>query len=425
MNERVVVIGGGVIGASIAWRLARAGADVVVLEDRARAGAATLAAGGMLAPLAEAHAPGAFLDLGLDSLHRWPDFVAELEAETGLAVGYARAGKLIAALSAAEADDLAAAHAWQPRAGLTGTEVLDGAHARGLEPALSPEVRAAVLIHDDHRVDNVALAEALERAARLAGARWLSSCATRLVTAGDRVSGIETAEREPVEADVVVLAAGAWSGQLAGLPRALPVRPVRGQMLALRPARPTFGRTLAGAACYIVPRPDGRVVVGSTMEEAGYDATTTPDGLANLRTAAVRLVPSLGDAARAGAWAGLRPATPDELPILGREPDVHGLVYATGHFRNGILLAPLTADAIAATILGTSDVDLSAYSAARFEGAAAGQSGGHQKRTPRVAQPEHSETDRTCDLCGAQMYEVHCKLVCPACGYKRDCSDLW
>jgi glycine oxidase len=188
-------------------------------------------------------------------------------------------------------------------------------------------------------------------------------------------------------------------------------------MLALRPARPLFQRTLASAHGYMVPRPDGRVIIGSTMEEAGFDAATTPEALAGLRAGAIRLVPALAEAVHAGAWAGLRPATPDGLPVLGEDPDLAGLFYATGHFRNGILLAPITADAIAAAITGAVDVDLAPFAPARFAPA------GPAIDSARTDAPP--DEDRTCDLCGATMYAVHCKLICPACGYKRDCSDLW
>ena len=411
---RVIVVGAGVIGAGIAWRLARRGIEVVVIDD-ARTGAASTAAGGMLAPLAEAHHPGAFLELGLESLVRYPAFIAELEAETGLATGYARAGKLIAALSPAEADDLSAAFDWWRRADGVHVEQIDAARARMLEPALAPEVRSAVLIRDDHRVDNVALAHALRTAATLAGARFVEATVSAVAERNGDVMGVES-NGELVDGDVVVIATGAWSAQLEGLPRELPIRPVRGQMLALQPPRPLFGRTLAGADAYVVPRPDGRVIVGSTMEEVGYDASTTPDALATLRTAAIRLVPGLADAARAGAWSGFRPATPDDLPLLGPDPVVSGLFYATGHFRNGILLTPVTADALSAAIVGEIDVDLTPYSIARFGAAPA----------PSAARPAATnETELTCDLCGAPMYEVHCKVICRTCGYKRDCSDLW
>jgi glycine oxidase len=231
------------------------------------------------------------------------------------------------------------------------------------------------------------------------------------------VMGVES-NGELIDCDVVVIATGARSARLEGLPRDLPVRPVRGQMLALRPTNPLFGRTLAGADVYAVPRPDGRVIIGSTMEEVGFDASTTADALETLRAAAVRLVPRLAGAAEAGAWAGFRPATPDDLPLLGADPEVSGLFYATGHFRNGILLTPVTADAVSAAIVGEIDIDLSPYSIARFEHPAS------DVRRPASGSVTRA-TQQTCDLCGAPMYEVHCKVICRTCGYKRDCSDLW
>ena len=411
---RVAIIGGGVIGTAIAWRLAQRGVAATVIDER-RAGSATAAAGGMLAPLAEAHRPGPFLDFGLESLRRYPAFVAALEEASGLAVGYARAGKLIAALTAGEAEDLAATYAWQARAGDARAELLDGARARALEPSLSHDVRAAILIRDDHRVDNVLLAAALARALPLAGGVMVNARATAVLAEGQRVVGV-VAGGQRIDADAVVVAGGAWSGTLEGLPRPLPIRPVRGQMLALKPARALFGRTLASTHGYLVPRADGRVIIGSTMEEAGFEANTTADALATLREGAVRLVPGLADAARVGAWAGLRPATSDGLPLLGAEPLLPGLFYATGHFRNGILLAPVTADAVSAAIVGETDVDLSPFAPSRFDAAAA---------PAAIAAIPDASNDLTCDLCGAPMYEVHCKVICRACGYKRDCSDLW
>lgn len=406
---RVAIIGGGVIGAGVAWRLAQRGIDVVVIGDRTRPGVASIAAGGMLAPLAEAHGGGPYLELGIESLRRWPAFAAELEARTGRIVGYARAGKLVAALTAAEAEALAATYA----GAMSGVELLDATGARQLEPALSPDVRSAVRVRDDHRVDNVALHGALEDAAARAGARFVAARASAIRSKAGRAVGV-TANGVTHGADLVVLAAGAWCGTIDGLPRPLPVRPVRGQMLALRPSRALFRHTLASAHVYLVPRQDGRVIVGSTMEETGFDASTTPEAIADLRAGALHLVPALADAAHAGAWAGLRPATPDGLPVLGEDPALPGLFYATGHFRNGILLTPVTADAVAASIVGAHDVDLAMFSPARFD----------QDTSSRAAR-ETAQPDRTCDVCGAQMYSVHCKVICPACGYKRDCSDLW
>ena len=410
---KVVVIGGGVIGAGIAWRLAARGVEVVVIGDRTRPGVASIAAGGMLAPLAEASDGGPYLHLGLESLRRWPAFASELETRTGRDIGYVRAGKLLAALTAAEAEALASTYSGTAR----GVELLDGVRARGLEPALSPEVRAAVFIRDDHRVDNIGLHAALERAATLAGARFVAGRAVSVLSRAGRASGV-AASAGTHAADVVVLAAGAWCATINGLPRSLPVRPVRGQMLALRPARPLFRLTLGSAHVYLVPRMDGRVVVGATMEETGFDASTTPEALAGLRAGALRIVPALADAAHAGAWAGLRPATPDGLPVLGEDPELPGLFYATGHYRNGILLTPVTADAVAASILGTDDVDLAPFAPARFDE-------GTAPRDDAPAARASAQSDRTCDLCGAPMYTVHCKVICPACGYKRDCSDLW
>lgn len=364
----VVIVGGGTIGCAAAWLLARRGVDVTVVERGTPGREAAWAAGGMLSPLAEADGPGAFLDLSLSSFERFPGFVEALREASDLDVEYRTSGKLEVALDDSEAERQAARFAWQREQGFE-TERLDGDEARRLEPSLSPAVRSALRIAPDHRVDNRRFGRALWTAAGHAGASFrLGLPAARVATAavgdgsGRAVRGVELADGTVIEAAHVIVAAGCWSGELDGLPRPLPVFPVRGQMVAVAAVPPLLERVVAGNGCYLIPRADGRVIIGSTMERVGYRSHPTAGGIATLLRKGLRTVPALADARIAETWAGLRPGTPDDLPVLGPDPDVQGLVYATGHFRNGILLTPVTADIVTAVVTGeASPVDLDAF----------------------------------------------------------------
>ncbi|HEX6940003.1 MAG TPA: glycine oxidase ThiO, partial [Longimicrobiales bacterium] len=353
----VVIVGGGVIGCALAWELARRGAGVTVVEREVPGRAATWAAGGMLAPVAEAEQPGPFLRLALASLHAWPAFVEAAREASGVPIEYRATGKLCVALDDEQAAALEAAYRWQ-RAGGHAVDWLDGNQARALEPALSPAVRAGALVAQDHWVDNRALARALWVAATRAGATVRTGIAAVALRSGRAsggsmaVEGVALDDGETIDAGAVVIAAGCWSGALAGLPRSLPVAPVRGQMVAVRTVPPVLRRTVMAGHTYLIPRADGRITIGSTAERAGFRAHVTPAGIASLLTAAMRVAPALADAPLVSTWAGLRPGTPDGCPILGADPDVEGLFYATGHFRNGILLAPITATLLAEAVSG-------------------------------------------------------------------------
>ncbi|HUP02282.1 MAG TPA: glycine oxidase ThiO [Gemmatimonadota bacterium] len=365
-----IVVGGGLVGCLAARALAREGWRVRLLESGTGLGLrSSIAAAGMLSPQMEdaeellvegvegvESAPGvsrrAMMDLCLAARDRYPGFVRELQAETGCDVHYRTDGTLIVALADRDADRLArAARAHRVR-GLA-ADLLSASDARRLEPRLTERVTAGLLLPDDHQVDTVALMKA---AAVAVGSRAEVRVQTRarvieVLSAAGRVAGVRT-ENERIEAPVVVLAAGAWSGGLDGLPRPLGIRPVRGQMAALRPARPPIARIVGGHGAYCVPRDDGRVLIGATVEEAGFDDRVTAEGIEALVAAAREFLPVLGDAPLDSSWAGLRPGTVDSLPIIGEDPDLEGLVYATGHYRNGILLAPITAEAIAAVAAG-------------------------------------------------------------------------
>ena len=363
-GRRVVVIGGGVIGCASAWRLAQSGAQVVLLE-RDRPGVhASVAAAGMLSPLKEAEEPGPFLDFGLRSLECYPDFVAAVEAASGVDVGYRKDGRLDVALDEAQAERLRRQQTMQERAGYE-SSLLDPQAIRELEPAVTDGAVLGLLTEHDHQVDNERLMRALWLAAASAGVEVRTGATARSVEIrSGRVQGVGLRGGGMVPAEAVVVAAGAWSGELH-LPRPLPVRPVRGQIVVLRSVPPVVDRTTWAPGGYLVPRRDGRLLVGATMEEAGFHIEVTAGAVLGLLSAASTVVPAVERAAIHGYQVGLRPGAPDSLPVVGPEPDVEGLVYATGHLRNGILLAPETAERVTRVVLD-GDEGEPAFSPARF-----------------------------------------------------------
>jgi glycine oxidase len=354
-RPNVAVIGAGVIGLSIAWRLATHGASVAVFDKGAAGAGASHAAAGMLAACAEAE-PGeeALVALGREAQARWPAFAAELLTVSGVDVELRQEGTLVVALTA---DDQARLHhqlAFQHKLGLP-LHWISAAETRRREPHLAGKLAGAVLSPEDHQVDNRKLAAALRVAAAAAGARIIEQQpVTAISSSGGRVDGIVLADGRKVAADVVVLAAGSWSRSIEGLPTELrpPVRPIKGQMLALRmdAAAPLINHVIWAPGAYLVPRRDGRILVGATVEERGYDASLTAGGVLTLLEAAWRAVPAVEELPIDEMWVGHRPGSRDDAPILGEGP-LKGLVYATGHHRNGILLTPITADAIARLVL--------------------------------------------------------------------------
>jgi glycine oxidase len=364
-----VFVGGGVIGLASAWRAASRGARVAVLERAEPPAGATNVAAGMLAPVGElTFGERELLELALLSGARWPEFAAEVEAAGGEATGFARCGALHVALDRDEAGDLRRKHDLQRELGLE-AEWLTPTSCRELEPGLVPNFAGGVLAADEASVDPRALAIALAAALREAGGELHTG--TEVVDGiwdGERLVGVRAAPVaetrrdddlvQPVEfrADAVVLCNGAWSGQTPWLPDAArpPVRPVKGETVELRPREgegAPAARIVASERVYLVPRPDGRLIVGATQEERGFDTVVTAGGVHELLREAYRVLPDVAEMEFAGTVAGLRPGTPDNRPLVGRGA-VEGLVLATGHFRNGILLAPLTADAVAATLAG-------------------------------------------------------------------------
>lgn len=365
--SRAVVVGGGIAGAAVALALRDRGAEATVVE-RALPGRATAASAGMLTPLYEAAEATPLVRLGLRGRERWPAFAGRLERLTRGSVRLRRDGLLVACLDGSQEERSAGAAAALREAGLA-AELLDERSARRLEPLVGP-ARAWLWLPEEGQVDAQALAALLPEALRAAGVRLCRGLgATRLRIDGGAVRGVELAGGPRLDAERVVLAAGAWSGQLGGLPRPLPVRPVRGQMIRFDPGGPLLRRLVADqAGRYVVPRDDGSALAGSTMEEAGFDPGTTEEGLAGVRTAARRLVPALADRPEVDSWAGLRPMAPDEAPILGADPEVRGLFYAAAYGRNGILIAPAAGEAVAALVLDADPgFDLAPFRIDRFE----------------------------------------------------------
>jgi glycine oxidase len=339
----VAVIGGGIIGCATAGELARRGCRVTLLERATPGAEASSAAAGLLSPLGPVPDPGPFHRLALESWRLYPAVVAELRRLTGVDVEHMTAGTLYPLRSPREIDAARAQQRW-PLAGEFGVEVVEGGDLRALEPALSKDVTAALLVRGDHWVNNQRLVTAYAAAAAARGVTLRTGAeVTRILVEGGRARGV-LADGEAVHADAVLLAAGAWSGPLAAsLGLALPVAPVRGQMLAVSNVPPLLARAVHGDDVYVVPRPSGELLIGATVEHAGFVRAVTPDGLGGLIAAGVGLVPEIGRRAITRSWCGFRPWVPDGQPVLGPHRDVAGLHVATAHYRNGILMAPITA----------------------------------------------------------------------------------
>jgi glycine oxidase len=379
----VLVVGGGIIGMAIAWRARQAGMSVSVLErDLAGQGTSHVAAG-MLAPVAEVEfgeAGRRLLELGLRSVGLWPAFAAQLEASSGVSVGLLRNGTLLAARDEDDARELERQLDFRRSLGLA-VRRLRPSEARELEPALAPTVRLALEAPDDHCVDPRLVLAALRRVCAAAGVQLREHARVARVELEDasrndagargsgRVAGVTLEDGERVPAEHVVLAAGPWSEGIDGLPAGagVPVRPVKGQILRLRdPAGPgLLRRVLRFRGGYLVPREDGRYVLGATVEERGFELAPTAGGVYELLRDARELVPGISELEIEELSVGLRPGTPDNAPAIGRGA-APGLIWATGHYRNGILLAPLTAELVAGLLAGGEDPLLSACAPDRF-----------------------------------------------------------
>jgi glycine oxidase len=351
----VVIQGAGIIGCAVAYELARRGARVTVIEAREPGQGATQASAGVLAPFIEALGDTPLQRLCVESLGLYDAFVERVRRASGMDVEYRRTGSLEVALDEAEAEQLHAAARALAAKGIR-AELLGATEALAREPALAPATVAALLVPDHGFVAAPALTQALAMAAKAHGAMFRTRTRVEKVAQDGKDGGlrIDTSDGA-IAADAVVCASGSWAGELRtpGVSGSMPIRPVRGQMLYLhwRSASPPPTRVIWGSRCYLVPWSDGTLLVGATMEEVGFVEQTTVAGVTTLLDAARELLPETHAAEFRQARVGLRPASSDSLPVIGEWPELPGFYFATGHYRNGILLAPLTAQMIADAVL--------------------------------------------------------------------------
>ena len=338
---KILVVGGGIIGCATAYELAKVGCAVTLLERATPGAEASGAAAGLLAPLGDSSET--FRDLAMASWRLYPGVVRELRDRTGIDVEHVTRGTIYPLYTA---DDVRAAEERARRAEELdlGVEAWDRGDVQAHEPALATKVGGAMFVRGDHWVNNQRLVVAYAQAAVAAGVALITGCAVSRVIVEDGHARGVVAEGERYEADVVVLAAGAWTAALAASFGArLPVEPRRGQMAALTHIPPVLRHVIHGEDVYLVPRPSGELLIGATVERVGFQRAVTALGIAGLLQAAIDLVPALGGLPISRTWFGFRPWAPDSMPILGPWPGVDGLWVATAHFRNGILLAPITA----------------------------------------------------------------------------------
>jgi glycine oxidase len=365
----VAIVGGGVIGASIAFELADAKLHVAVFDNQEPGREASWAAAGMLSPAPDSPRDLPLVPLGRESLRLYPEFVASIEAESGQSTGYVREGTLEFFAGTNGETDRDRRVAQCRSLGLAAEAVPPGI-AREWEAGIGSGPHAAAWLPEEGTVEPRSLTSAVIAAARHRQAEIRPSCpVTKLIRIGERCTGV-VAGGEEIFAAHIVLAAGCFSSRIAteseSLQRYAPTRPVRGQMTAFRPNGPGPRRVLRSQRGYLVPRKDGKIVAGSTSEDAGFEKRVTPEGQQKIRDAALELFPGLANAAVVETWSGLRPGTPDDLPILG-PTDLEGLLIATGHYRNGILLAPVTAKLVREWIVdGRTSFDAGALSPLRF-----------------------------------------------------------
>jgi len=364
----VIIVGAGVAGLAIGWRLAQKGCSVEILERGVAGRGATWASAGMIAPGAELEAPGdALAQFAREARRKWPDFAHEIESASGQSIGYAEPGSLLVAQTAERARVLQEKAAVLA-AGGSNVAWLPRQAAIGREPLLSGDLDGALHVCDDAHVDNRALADALRAACAAAGVSLREQCDVRsILVEGERARGVVTSSGA-IPAHLIVLACGAWINLIGGQgTEELPaIKPVKGQMVACEPpANVVLPASLIwGEGVYLVPR-HGRLLVGATVEEAGFDISVSHDACERLVSAAARVIPVLRDWPIAEMWAGLRPRSADDLPVLGASA-IPGLYIASGQFRNGILFAPAVADAMTASILGEVSIGVPAFHPSRF-----------------------------------------------------------
>jgi len=361
----VAIAGGGLIGAAIAFELARAGLQVALFDRHEPGEGSSWAAAGILSPAPENSGMISTVPLGRTSLQLYPEFVANVEEISGQSVGYRAKGTLEALFSSDAQEQLSTIIALHHGLGLKAEPVsADDAHE--MEPALSPELEAAVFRPDEACVDNRALTKAVLTAAEGSGVKtFAESNVQSIAKDGGRCAGF-IVDGDKVESRWTIIAAGCCSAEIKGAAQYAPVRPAKGQMIALRAKDFSIERVLWSDHVYLVPRNDGRILAGATVEYVGFDKKVTAGSVQKIIAAALQLAPALADAQIEETWAGLRPDTPDHLPIIG-PTDLDGLLIATGHFRSGILLAPITARLIREWITTQNiSLDWSRFSPMRF-----------------------------------------------------------
>ena len=362
----VLVVGGGLVGCALSRELASRGLEVTVVERGQPGEEASWAAAGLLSPQSDARAPGPFFDLSIESRTMYPEWTRELENETKVPVGYRRTGILRCAFSEAESEQMSSRFLWQRRAGFELAEWTREEIEASFEGRIAREVVGGILFAEDGVVDSRLLVRALALSAERLGVRILAGTeALKFRVAQGACRGVETSTG-PIDAGCVIDAAGAWAAFDSALPAPVPVEPVRGQIVALRMPGRALPSVVETDDVYLVPRPDGTVLAGATIERVGFQKEVTAGAVHALAGAAIRLVPVLARARFLEAWSGLRPGTPDGLPLLGRTAAVRDLFFAAGHYRNGVLLAPVTARVIADLVAGTQTRDLTPFSPDRF-----------------------------------------------------------
>ena len=363
----IIVVGAGIIGCAVAHELARRGASVEIVDERPVGMGATQASAGVLAPYIEAGAGGPLQELTVRSLDLYDDFIARVSAESGSVIPYHRTGTIDVATSDAEMCPLVATAemlAWRGVA----ARLLDAAAVRAEEPLVGEGVAGGLVIDAHGFVAAAELTRAIAAAARQAGAQVIEQRRVRSITSGNGEIIVDT-DRGSLRGDAVVVAAGSWAGEISvdGVSARVPVRPVRGQLLALAWVGPHLRRVTWTRRCYFVPWEDGTVLVGATVEDAGFDERATVAGVHDLLDAACEAVPHAWTAGFRGARVGLRPGTTDGLPIIGALNGAPNVMYASGHYRNGVLLAPLTARLVADAMLdGRIDPLMAPLSPSRF-----------------------------------------------------------
>jgi glycine oxidase len=363
----IIVVGAGIVGCAVAYELARRGASVDIVDERPVGMGATQASAGVLAPYIEAHEGSALLDLTVRSLALFDAFVERVSADSGVRVSYRRTGTLDVAVNDAEMQALRATADVLQRRDVAAL-LLDAPAVRGEEPQLGDGAIGGLLIESHGFVGAVDLTRALAAAARRHGAQLIEGGRVRRIARRNGDMIVDT-DRGSLTGNAVVLAAGSWSGEIAidGVSATVPVRPVRGQLLHLGWSGTPLRRVTWSGRCYLVPWEDGTLLVGATVEDAGFDERATVEGVRGLLDAVSAIVPRACTAGFLGARAGLRPATADDLPVIGPSAVMPNLMYATGHYRNGVLLAPLTAQLVADAMLDNRiDPLLAAVSPARF-----------------------------------------------------------